>query len=123
MPGFVLRRGVPGEKLDQMLGRCLPLIGKLEIFIRPRLEFVTNGLFSNLIGVAGVLISLCIMIPLPLTNTVTGAGLSLMALGVTMRDGLCVLAGMCIGLGWAVLIIGAYVFFGMEGLNAIRSFF
>jgi len=40
-----------------------------------------------------------------------------------MRDGLCVLCGMALGLGWAVLIVSAYLFFGMEGLNAVRSLF
>jgi hypothetical protein len=62
------------------------------------------------------------MSPLPGLNTVTSLGLGIMGLGLVMRDGLAIVTGGAIALAWAACIISLYVVFGLEGLDALRSF-
>jgi hypothetical protein len=83
---------------------------------------VTQGLFSNLIGACGVLMALSILVPLPLTNTVPAMGIALMALGVLMRDGLAVIAGMALGLTWIAILAFAVITLGVEGVDAVKAF-
>ena len=76
----------------------MPYVKKIEWFLKPRLGAVTQGVFSNFIGLAGLIMALSVTIPLPLTNTVPSFGIAVMALGVIMRDGLAVIMGAVVGL-------------------------
>lgn len=110
-------KSLSAARLRMMIGAAIPLIHKVEYLLRPRLAWVTHGVCSYVIGVAGLLMALSICVPLPLTNTVPSFGIALMAAGVLMRDGLAVLIGMITGLAWvAVLLI-----LGEAGLRAILS--
>lgn len=123
LPDFVLKKPVSGPKLRKILDKIIPFAEKTENFLLPRLEFMTQGLFSLLVGLLGFIMTLCIMVPLPGTNTVPAFGITLMAAGVIMRDGLCIIAGMVIGMAWVFLIATLYIVFGLEGWNALRALF
>lgn len=123
LPDFVLKKSVSGPKLRKILDKIIPFAEKTEVFLLPRLEFMTQGLFSLLVGILGFIMTLCIMVPLPGTNTVPALGITLMAAGVIMRDGLCIIAGMMIGMAWVFLIATLYIVFGLEGWNALRALF
>ncbi|MCB9980505.1 MAG: exopolysaccharide biosynthesis protein, partial [Rhodospirillales bacterium] len=98
-------KGLPAKGLIKMLDKSVPWIAKIEVLIRPRLGFLTQGLFSHLIGLCGLIMALTVCIPLPLTNTVPSMGIACMAIGVVMRDGLAVLSGIIIGLCWIALLL------------------
>ena len=102
-------------KILPVLSAAGSVVGKMEILLKPRMGWVTQGVFSNLIGLAGFVMALSICVPLPLTNTVPSFGIALMAAGVLMRDGLAVLVGMVVGLLWVVLLL----FLGQAGLRAL----
>ena len=105
LPQKIRRKGLPAKGLIKMLDKSVPWIAKIEVLIRPRLGFLTQGLFSHLIGLCGLIMALTVCIPLPLTNTVPSMGIACMAIGVVMRDGLAVLAGIVIGLCWIALLL------------------
>ncbi|MGH1455616.1 MAG: exopolysaccharide biosynthesis protein [Alphaproteobacteria bacterium] len=98
-----------------------PWVACIERFIKPRLGFVTQGAFSNLIGVFGFLMTLAVCIPLPLTNTVPSLGIALMAIGILMRDGLAVLAGAGIGILWICMLSLIVIVLGVEGIDLIKD--
>ncbi len=98
-----------------------PWVARIERFIKPRLGFVTQGAFSNLIGVFGFLMTLAVCIPLPLTNTVPSLGIALMAIGILMRDGLAVLAGAGIGILWICMLSLIVIVLGVEGIGLIKD--
>lgn len=123
LPAFVLKKPISGPKFRKILDKIIPFAEKTEVFLVPRLEFMTQGLFSLLVGVLGLAMTLCIMVPLPGTNTVPAFGITLMAAGVIMRDGLCIIAGMVLGMAWVFLIATLYIVFGLEGWNALRALF
>jgi hypothetical protein len=48
-------------------------------------------------------------------------GLSIIGLGLIMRDGLAIMVGTVLAVVWAACVISLYVFFGLEGIHALRS--
>lgn len=122
LPRRVSERTISRERLAGFIDMAEPLLRRFEFLIAPRLGSVTQRPFSNLIGVCGVVMALCILVPLPLTNTVPAMGIALMALGVLMRDGLAVIAGMLTGLLWIALLVAVVMALGLEGIEAMKAF-
>jgi hypothetical protein len=113
---------IQSSKVNSFIEKSQPWVQKLEILTKPRLEFITQGLCSNIIGVSGFLMALAVSIPLPLTNTVPSFGIAVMAIGVLMRDGLAVLVGMVIGALWIALLLSFVLIYGPEGFDLIKEF-
>jgi hypothetical protein len=122
-PAFIRKQSLSRDLCERMIDVSLPWIVRLEKFTKPRLGFVTQGLFSKLIGVFGFIMALSGAVPLPLMNTVPAIGISLMAIGVIMRDGLIVLSGCVLGIVWVFLITAIYLTLGTEGIHLILSYF
>lgn len=121
-PEKIKAKSLSRTKIDSFIAAAMPWVLRIERIVKPRLGFVTSGLFSNLIGVAGFIMALSVCIPLPFTNTIPSLGIALMAVGVVMRDGLAVLAGLIIGLSWVGMLVYFTVFFGTEGVLIAKEF-
>jgi len=119
LPARIMDRKLDPAKTAGALGRILPALRLLEKILRPRLLWVTAGT-TRLIGALGLCMSLFASIPIPLTHTVPGFGLLLMAGGMTQRDGLAVLAGAIIGMSYIILVIGAIVILGPHAADIIH---
>jgi len=63
-----------------------------------------------------------VAIPLPLTNTVPSFGLAVIGIGLMMRDGLAILGGLAVGVGWVVLLTVAVIFVGAESAEMVKEF-
>lgn len=109
-------------KINRFIVSATPWVKRLEIFIKPRLSFITQGIYSHLIGIMGFMMALAVSIPLPLTNTVPSFGIAMMAIGVLMRDGLAVIVGALIGLLWVILLVSFVMIYGPEGFDIIKNF-
>ena len=121
-PRFITRKTFKKDRIATLFHALAPRVRKIEAYLKPRHEWITQGLPSRLTGLVAGLISLCVISPLPGLNTVTSFGLSLIGLGLVMRDGLAIVLGATIALLWAGGVISLYVIFGLEGINALRNF-
>lgn len=121
LPLSLKRKTVSRGRVNNTLQTLIPWVEKLEVLSKPRLGFITQNFFSRLIGLAGLIMALTVCIPLPLTNTIPSLGIALMALGVIMRDGLAVLAGMAVGLIWVFILCSLVAFLGTEGIDAFKD--
>lgn len=121
IPKKMKYKSISRERFEAMVDKSLPFVKKIEFFVRPRLGFITQGVFSILIGILGLIMALSICIPLPLTNTVPAFGIALMAIGVVMRDGLSVIAGAIIGTAWVFMIFFVIIFLGVEGIDLVKE--
>ncbi len=110
-------RDFPIATLKNTVGRASKYLGWAERFASARLEFLTKGIGVRIIGALMMIPAASILLPLPMTNTVPGIGVAIIALGLIERDGLAVLAGLVIGLLW----VGLLGFLGAEGLTALIS--
>lgn len=117
LPQFILKKQVKRSLFQKTMLTILPWIKKIEFFSRARLGFLTRGFSSYIIGICGLIMALCVCVPIPGTNSVPSLGIAVMAVGVLMRDGLAVLGGIAIGLLWICLL----VFLGVEGISMIKD--
>lgn len=121
LPDTMKRRTIKSSKLSAVIHASLPWFKRLERFVKPRLEFVTRGAFSYLIGIFGLIMALSVCVPLPMTNTVPSLGIALMSVGVIMRDGLAVMLGAFIGILWVAALTAILIFLGTEGIDFVKE--
>ncbi len=117
MPEKIRKKEISGKKLKSVFDAVIPWIKKIELLIKPRIEFITYGIFSNIIGILGFIMAVSVCIPIPLSNTVPSFGIALMAIGTLTRDGLAVIAGAMVGIIWISGMIYIALFVGKEGYD------
>ncbi|PZO86951.1 MAG: hypothetical protein DI626_05175 [Micavibrio aeruginosavorus] len=117
MPDIIRRKVVRKDIFEAFMDHAFKWTAKLETIAKPRYAHMTQGIFSYLIGITGTLMVACIIMPLPLTNTVPAIGVILMSVGVLVRDGLAVLIGMIVGTLWSLAWFAAFFYLGAKGLE------
>lgn len=109
LPASWLRRRISREWLGRMADFADKRMRWVERLSKPRLRLLAAGFGERLAAVMMILATLTII--LPMTNSVPSLGLALMAAGLIQRDGLFVLLGEMIALGWVTAL--AVVAFGL----------
>lgn len=119
LPRIIMDRGMDADKLKGVLERGIGLVERIETVIRKRMEGLTRGaLMNRLNGLAIVAAGVLLMFPLglvPFSNTLPAFAILFLAVGMSQRDGVFVLAGygMLVAtvvyftiLGWLVFVAG-----------------
>ena len=86
--------------------------GWLERVARPRWLPLSGPTAERVVGAVFVVFIASILIPFPATNSLPGVGIMMASVGLITRDGLLVLAGLAIGLGWILLLVVGVSLFG-----------
>jgi hypothetical protein len=123
LPEELKQKEFKTASLISVINKSIPITKKIEIFLKPRLTVLTSGLATCFIGLMGFIMALSVLVPLPLTNTVPSIGIAFMAMGVLTRDGLAVIFGAIVGLGWVLMLTAAAIYFGAEAIDIIKGFF
>lgn len=107
LPETLRKRKLPVRGLLDVTARVKRYAGWLEKLAHPRLAGLTGAGGMRILGWLLIVPTLSILVPLPLTNTIPGIGVAIASAGLIERDGVFVLLGLLIGLGWVlVLLIG-----------------
>lgn len=107
LPERLANRSVSVEGLQNLAQRAGPWLRRIEAFSRPRQAQLTRAPLDRIVGLALVLFSASILVPLPGTNTVPGFAVVLVSMGLLQRDGILVLIGMVLGTAWIASLIFA----------------
>ena len=107
LPEKLSARLVTAESLSQLAGRAGPWLRRIEASSRPRFTALTRAPADRLVGLALVLFSASILVPLPGTNTVPGFAVVIVAMGLLERDGLLVVLGTILGTAWIATLLFA----------------
>lgn len=112
LPQAVLRRSVSKAWLDRMADFATKSMGWTERLSRPRLRLFAEGWAERAAAFFMILATLTIV--LPMTNTVPSVALTLLSVGLIQRDGLFVLGGATVAVGWvtALLVVAIGFFVG-----------
>ncbi len=105
LPERLGARDVSKAGLQSLAERAKPWLERLEAVSRPRLGALTHPPVDRIVGLALVLFSASILVPLPGTNTVPGIAVVIISTGLLQRDGLLVLGGTVIGTVWIATLI------------------
>jgi hypothetical protein len=105
LPEKLGARRVTTSSLDTLASRAGPWLRRIEAISRPRLAALTRPPFDRVLGLALVLFSASILVPLPGTNTVPGFAVVVIAMGLLQRDGILVVLGTIIGTAWIATLV------------------
>ncbi len=122
LPGFIMRHQVSNKALERLVRVGQAVYARLEKIIRARWGFVFEGPgMQMLIGLnvawAGLLLSLPIPPPFPLTNTIPGFAIVFFSLGLSERDGVLIL----IGYGLTLLATAYFALIAFAGKAGLES--
>ena len=106
LPEKLGARTVSKDSLTGLAERAGPWLRRIEALSRPRLTALTRAPADRIVGLALVLFSASILVPLPGTNTVPGFAVVIVSMGLLQRDGALVILGSIIGTLW----IGTLIF-------------
>lgn len=106
LPGWLERASVKRETFRTLSGRLMKIIRFSEALSRPRLYFLTGRLGQGLIGLACLVLSAILVLPVFGGNLIPAVAIGFFSLGVMQRDGLAVLLGWIMtGVTVAVLVL------------------
>ncbi len=117
LPTRLAAREVASDSLHRLSRRAGPWLRRIEAVSKPRLAFLTRRPLDQIVGVALVVFSASILVPLPATNTVPGFAVVVVAMGLLQRDGILVLIGTVLGTAWIATLVfaGATLFSLIKG--------
>ena len=107
LPERLRARSITSASLADLAQRAGPWLRKVEALSHPRLGPLTRPPLDRVLGLALLVFSASIMVPLPGTNTVPGIAVALAAIGLLQRDGLLVGVGVVLGTAWIATLIFA----------------
>ncbi len=121
LPENFRKRGFERKSVQGVIRKGLPWLKRIETVSRPRLTSVcTSRTGRVVIGLAIALMSISMMIPIPLTNTLPAMGIFVTGFGLLDDDGAISLAGLTICvMGAALSSAILYLLFrlGSEGMT------
>ena len=104
LPKAITGKSIARSDLRRVVDRVLPVLERLERFCRPRLQVFTEPLARVLVGVVVLVLGAVMILPIPfIGNIPPAAAAAVIAVGLTERDGVVVLVGVC-GAAAAILI-------------------
>jgi hypothetical protein len=122
LPKSWKEKGFDLNQVQKVVQGGTPWLRRAEVFSRPRLTPVCTSYPGRVImGIAIALMSVCMMIPVPGTNTLPAMGIWLTGFGLLDDDGFISLAGLtlCVLAG---SVVGVIFFTGVQGASAALKF-
>jgi hypothetical protein len=94
LPNVLANKSVARADLQRTVVRVVPYLERLEKICKPRFPIVTEPVGKVLIGIVILMLGIIMILPIPfLGNMPPGFAASVIAIGMTERDGLVVLIG------------------------------
>lgn len=122
LPNSWKDKGFGLTQIQKVMKKGVPWLKRIEVFSRPRLTPVCTSYPGRVvIGIAIALMSVCMMIPIPGTNTLPAIGIFVTGFGLLDDDGFISLAGLTICV-LAGSLVGVILFTGVQGASAAVKF-
>jgi len=117
LPKRLALREFSGQGMTRILRKALPTVIWIEKFLKPRMVFLIHGLGERVLGLFFITLSLIIALPIPLGNFLPGVSMSILAIGLIERDGLCLLMGMVVSV-FTVIFMSTVITLFFKGVIA-----
>ena len=116
LPSAIANKSVSRNDLRRLVARAVPYLERLEKVCKPRWAIVTDSVGKILIGIVIFALGTIMILPIPfLGNMPPGFAASLIAIGMTERDGLVVLLGTVVS-GVAIAVASVATWAAILGL-------
>jgi hypothetical protein len=109
LPKFIMSFAIKKHLLSLIVEKFQAMIFKSRKFIRQRaVIFAENEIALRLAGLWMFVLGFFLFLPIPFTNVPLGIGITLMCLGIIMKDGLIVLFSIIPGVIGVIMCISAF---------------
>jgi hypothetical protein len=115
LPRFIACRSIPMSTFKAVVDKALPWLKRSERLMRPRVSFMSSGVFQRLIGGVCLVLAILLMLPVPLGNMLPAFAICLLALGVLEQDGVWMLAGLLAAVA-AIAVVWGVFYAAFKGL-------
>ncbi|MEL6900523.1 MAG: exopolysaccharide biosynthesis protein [Cyanobacteria bacterium J06606_4] len=121
LPEKFRKKGFERAQVQTLIGKGIPWLQRIETVAKPRLTPVcTSRTGQMVIGIAIALMSISMMIPIPLTNTLPAIGIFITGFGLLDDDGAISLGGLticAISAATTTTVLYLLVRLGFEGMT------
>jgi hypothetical protein len=118
LPQRLMDRELDAKGLGQALSRGAEMVAKMERFVHPRVQSLTEGAVMNrLNGLALLFAGVLLIFPfgfIPFSNTLPGLAIMFLAIGILQRDGVFIVLGY-------VMIVITVIYFGILTVGALLA--
>ena len=106
LPKFISKRIFSTTSVSYAIDVALKYVCKMEKISKERLLFLCNNpKFDRFFLLLVIILSLCVAIPLPLTNYLPSLSVTILSFGLASKDGLIALVGIILGIISTVITI------------------
>ena len=110
LPRRLIEHPLKRDDLRGLFRRLTPIVRRMELVTRPRLEVMFGPIGERAIGGVCTLLAMVLVLPIPLGNLAPGATVAVLALSLLQRDGLLALLGyLMAGVSVGLLVLSAGV--------------
>jgi hypothetical protein len=109
VPKFLARRSISADGAKKTIERAHRWLKKIEIFAKPRVSWLTEGLIQRLVGLFCLLLAAVIVMPGPFTNNPPGMAITLLGFALAERDGVLMLIALLASVVAFVLGLSAFI--------------
>lgn len=104
LPRWIADSSIATTSFQTLIRKAVPWLQRVEKLMKPRINFLTHRNAERWLGAFCVSLAFLLALPIPLGNLLPALGVLFIALGLIERDGVCVLAGLTIGItAWIFL--------------------
>jgi hypothetical protein len=109
LPASLVHRQVTRARFARVMNTVVPWLRRAERLSRPRWAWLAAGLAERLIGLACVVLSIVLILPVPFGNMGPALAICVLCFALMQRDGKATLAGLLAGvlalaLAWGVIL-------------------
>lgn len=120
LPALLAGRSMSQADFAATVQRIMPWVQRGERLLRPRLGWPVRPPLEYAIGAVCMVLAVVLTLPVPLGNVLPAVSISLLALAIVERDGLCVLAGMGVAL-LAGAVVSGVVYVAVKALMLLAD--
>ncbi len=111
LPNRLNQYKIQNSTLIMMGNKMVPLLLKIERYVKPRYEFASSVYCERIVGIICIIASCVVTLPLPMTNAIPAQGVAIIAIGFLNRDGLIILLGVLWTFaGMSVALLAIYIY-------------
>src|SRR5215475_6510044 len=115
-PHWLARQSVSRQNFEAVVLRALPYLERAEELLRPRLTVLLSWAGERLIGLALLVLTVVLALPIAFGNWLPAFAICIIGLAMVEKDGLAVLAGFVVG-AFSLVVAGTVV------IGLLRAFF
>jgi hypothetical protein len=97
LPNFIMRASVSRSRYRSVRESLLKGVRRIEQQVKPRGSWAQKAVPSQILDITVVVLSLCVLIPLPFTAILPALSICIITLGRMEQDAYCITAGLVLG--------------------------